>query len=333
MKVVANSKILKFDVSNSILETIGKTPMVYLSRISNITGISVYGKLEMSNPGGSIKDRTAYSIIKKGLIEGTINADTTVVESSSGNMAIGLAQVCSYFKISLTIVVDPKTNSQTLKILKAYGVNIEKISTPLKEGGFLGARLKRVKEILNEKPNTFWTNQYANEANPKAHHQTMAEIMKAKVGPLDYLLVATSTCGTLMGCADFIEEYNLSTKLIAVDAEGSVLFGQASKKRLIPGHGAGLPSNFLKKGVVDRVVHITDWGCIKGCYQLLKEESILAGGSSGAVISAMLQIAPELPSGSNVAVILCDRGERYIETIYNPEWRKKHFGIKDVYQL
>lgn len=327
----STSKVVsEYEVATSVLETIGSTPLVHLSRISKQTGLLVYGKLESANPGGSIKDRTAHSIIRKGLSDGTINANTTLVESSSGNMAIGLAQVCSYYKLPLIIVVDSKANTQTLKILKAYGVQVEKVTEPLKKGGFLAARLERVQQILDKNPNAFWTNQYGNEANPKAHHQTMHEIANSEMGHFDYVMLATSTCGTLMGCADYIESQNLPTKLIAVDAEGSVIFGQNSEKRLIPGHGAGLPSRFLDKRVVDEVVHISDWDCVKGCHILLREESIMAGGSSGGIVSALFKIAPKLPKRSKIAIVLCDRGERYIETIYNPIWREEHFGKKNV---
>lgn len=328
---ISKSKIISENkVANSVLEIIGTTPLVHLSRISKQTDLLVYGKLESSNPGGSIKDRTAHSIIQKGFANGSINANTTLVESSSGNMAIGLAQACKYYKLPLIIVVDPKANTHTLKILNAYGVQIEKVTKPLENGGFLAARLERVQDIIRENPNAFWTNQYGNEANPKAHHQTMREIANTEVGTFDYVILSTSTCGTLMGCAEYIKTHNLPTKIIAVDAEGSVIFGQNSEKRLIPGHGAGLPSQFLNKNVVDEVVHISDWDCVQGCDTLLEEESILAGGSSGGIITALLKIASNLPKKSKIAVILCDRGERYMDTIFNPLWREEHFGKKNV---
>lgn len=326
--MINGEKFITSIVDDSILDTIGNTPLVSLTRISKCSELSVYGKLELANPGGSVKDRTALSIIKKGLIEGTINSETILVESSSGNMALGLAQVCRYYNIPLIIVVDPKANKQTIKILEVYGVTIETVKKPLKNGGFLGARLKRVNEILAQNPSAYWTNQYHNEANPSTHYRTMAEITDSKISQIDYVFVATSTCGTLMGCADYIKKNDLKTKLIAVDAEGSVIFNQTPKKRLIPGHGAGLTSHFLKKEVVDRVVHINDLECVEGCQLLLKKEGILAGGSSGAVVSAFLKIAKDLPNNSNVVLILCDRGERYMETIYNPNWVKKHFDKK-----
>ena len=312
--------------ADSVLQTIGNTPLIRLKRISALAGIEVFGKLEMANPGGSVKDRTSLSIIEEGIQKGRITPNTTLVESSSGNMAIGLAQVCGYYHIPLIIVVDPKANTHTLRILKAYGVQIDKVTQPDPEGGFLGARLNRVQEILAKTPGAVWTNQYGNKANPKTHYHTMEEIHRQLPG-VDYVFSATSTCGTLMGCADYIQKQQLQTKLVAVDASGSVIFGTKAKKRLIPGHGAGLPSQFLDPGKVDQVMHITDAECVSGCNKLLQTESILAGGSSGAVLTAFLKLAPHMPKNASCVLILCDRGERYLDTIYNPEWVEKNLAI------
>lgn len=312
--------------TDSVLQTIGNTPLVKLKRLAALTGIEVYAKLEMANPGGSIKDRTSLSIIEDGIQKGRITPQTTLVESSSGNMAIGLAQVCGYYHIPLIIVVDPHANPHTLNILKAYGVQIDKVKQPDPEGGFLGARLKRVQEILAKTPGAVWTNQYANRANPRAHYHTMEEIHHQLPG-VGYVFSATSTCGTLMGCAQYINHRHLPTKLIAVDASGSVIFGDKAKKRLIPGHGAGLPSKFLNPDLVDEVQHITDAECVAGCTKLLQTESILAGGSSGAVTTAFLKMAPQLPKDAACVLILCDRGERYLDTIYNARWVEKNLNL------
>jgi cysteine synthase A len=309
----------------SILNTIGHTPLIKLKKLSAELGFQVYGKLEMANPGGSIKDRTSLSIIEEGITNGTINKNTTLIESSSGNMAIGLAQVCSYHDIPLVIVVDPKANKHTLKILNAYGVKVDMVEKASENGGYLGARLQRVKELVSQIPNATWTNQYGNKANPKAHHQTMSEIY-ADLPNVDYVFSATSTCGTLMGCADFIKDEHLDTKLIAVDAKGSVIFGDTPNDRQIPGHGAGLPSQFLDKGAIHDVVHITDKECVTGCHKLLKLESILAGGSSGAVTMAIEKLKNKIAQHSTCVLILCDRGERYIDTIYNKDWVAQKLG-------
>ncbi len=191
------------------------------------------------------------------------------------------------------------------------------------EGGFLAARLERVKQLLQEIPNSFWTNQYANPNNPMAHYKTMDEIMGALEGKVDYLFVATSTCGTIMGCADYILNNGLSTKVVAVDADGSVLFGGEQKKRLIPGHGAGVPSNFLNVDKIWDHIAVTDIDCIKGCWLLLKKEGILCGGSTGGVVIAIEEYMKKIPRNSNCVFLLSDRGERYLDTIYNKKWLLK----------
>jgi len=310
-------------VSESIIETVGNTPLVHLNRIFEQGNFNLFGKLEAANPAGSIKDRTSLFILKKALSEGRIKEGYTVIESSSGNMALGLAQACLYFKLQLIVVVDPKLNSHTEKILKTYGAHIEYVTEPKRDGGYLAARLERVQQLLGSIPNSFWSNQYGNENNPLTHHKTMNEIMDSLKGKLDYLFVATSTCGTLMGCADYIYENKLDTKVIAVDAVGSVLFGGPPLKRLIPGHGAGVPSQFLDTSRIYDHVYVDDVDCARGCWSLLEKEAILCGGSSGGILSAVKKYSKNIEAGSNCAMFLCDRGERYLDTIYNTQWLLK----------
>lgn len=312
-------------VHTHLLDTIGQTPLLSLDRLFTAYPFSVFGKMEAFNPGGSIKDRTAASILEDAWQQGALKRGDRVIESSSGNMALGLAQACLLYGLQLTVVVDPKLNRQTKQLLEVYGADTEYVSHPLKNGGWLGARLERVQVLLKRYPNSFWTNQYGNPANPKAHEKTVAEIVKALNRQLDYLFVATSTCGTLAGCAAYLKKEGLTTKLIGVDAVGSVIFGQKPAKRLIPGHGAGRPSQFLKPGMAHDVVHITDQECIAGCYDLLYSEAVLSGGSAGGIISAVKKYASQIIEGSKVAVLLCDRGERYLDTIYNKEWLADNF--------
>lgn len=310
-------------ISDSIIDTIGNTPLVQLKNTTINKNFNIFGKLEAANPGGSIKDRTSLFILQQALANGRIKKGDTVVESSSGNMAVGLAQACLHYGLQLIVVVDPKLNSHTEKILKTYGVRIEHVTEPKKQGGYLAARLERVQELLSSIPNSFWSNQYGNDDNPLTHHKTMTEIMDSLEGKLDYLFVATSTCGTLMGCADYIYENNLDTKIIAVDAVGSVLFGGPPLKRLIPGHGAGVPSQFLDTTKIHDYIYVDDVDCARGCWSLLENESILCGGSSGGMISAVRKYSRKIEDGSNCALFLCDRGERYLDTIYNRDWLLK----------
>lgn len=307
-----------------ILDTIGRTPLIRLNRLYPDSQLKIFAKMEAFNPGGSIKDRTALQLISHAMENGELKKGDTVVESSSGNMAIGLAQTCKYFGLTLIVVVDPMVNKQNVKIIEAYGGKVDFVTIPATEGGFLQARLDRVQEILHENPRSFWTNQYGNSQNPATHQQTMHEIIKDIGYAPDYLFAATSTCGTLMGCVNYVKRNNLKTKIIAVDAVGSVIFGTPAGERKIPGHGAGRKSQFLDRESIFDVVHVTDEECVKGCQRLLNQEAILCGGSSGAVTTAVNKFAPSLPNGATVAMILCDRGERYLDTIYNETWVNKN---------
>jgi cysteine synthase A len=299
---------------------------VRLSRIFSDIHFQLYAKLETLNPGGSIKDRPAISIIEHGIATGAIRSGTVVIESSSGNMGIGLAQACSYFGLRFICVIDSKTTPQNVRLLQAYGAEVDLISEPDPQTGeFLQARINRVRSLLNSVENGFWPNQYSNQYNPIAHHRTMHEIITT-LGEIDCLFCATSTCGTLRGCAEYIREHNLRTTVYAVDAVGSVIFGGQSAKRLIPGHGAALVPGLFQADLTNQCVHVTDLDCVVGCRRLARCEAILAGGSSGAVVMAVDRMKQYIPSGATCVVIFPDRGERYLDTIYSDEWVAEHFG-------
>jgi|SRR6266498_1437621 len=313
--------------NEGILSAIGNTPLVRLARVMGDAPFRLFGKLEAVNPGGSIKDRPALSIIRWAMESGAIRPNTVVVESSSGNMGIGLAQACSYFGLRFICVVDPKTTSQNIALLKAYGAEIEMVKAPdLATGEFLNARIARVQLILNTIENSYWPNQYSNLSNPYGHRQIVAEIRKELKEEVDYLFCATSTCGTMRGCAEYLRENKLKTKIIAVDAVGSVIFGGARSKRLIPGHGAAIRPALFQDDLADECVHVSDLDCIVGCRRLAQREAILSGGSSGAVLMAVEQIKHRIREGACCVIIIADRGERYLDTIYSDEWVREHFG-------
>ncbi len=313
-------------VYEGILSAIGNTPIVRLERIFPDIDFSLYAKLEALNPGGSMKDRPAVRIIKDGLERGAINEDTVIVESSSGNMGIGLAQACCYYGLRFICVADAKTSAQNIRLMKLYGAEIEIVTEPdAVTGELLQARLNRVQELLNSVENSFWPNQYANVCNSNSHHFTMGEIVEA-LGRVDYIFCATSTCGTIRGCSEYVREHNLPTKVFAVDAVGSVIFGGTRAKRLIPGHGAAVRPKLFQPDLSDRCIHMTDLDCVVGCHLLARREAILAGGSSGAIIMAIDQVRDLIPRGSVCVAILPDRGERYLETIYSENWVQQHFG-------
>lgn len=312
--------------NESILSLIGNTPLVSLVRVIPDLHFQLYAKLEAFNPGGSMKDRPAALIVKEGLETGTIRQGTVIIESSSGNMGIGLAQVCSYYGLRFICVVDAKTTLQNIRILKAYGAEVDMVDVPDEvTGEFLQARIKRVQKLQDSIANSYWPNQYANECNPLAHHKTMQEIVSA-LGDIDYLFCATSTCGTLRGCAEYIRRHNLKTKIIAVDAMGSVLFGGKNGKRLIPGHGAAIIPPLFQADLAHSHIHMSDLECVVGCRRLANREAILSGGSSGAVLMAVERLKASIPADAACVLILGDRGERYLDTIFSNIWVTEHFG-------
>ncbi len=312
---------------DGIGSAIGATRLIRLNRALGNLRFRLYAKLEGLNPGGSIKDRTALSILRRALETGEIRSDTVIIESSSGNMGIGLAQLCACLGLRFICVVDAKTTPQNIAILKAYGTEIDVITEPDPvDGEFLQARLDRVEALLAANPNSFWPNQYANVYNAIAHQQTMREIATELEGRVDYLFCATSTCGTIRGCAEYVRSERLTTRIYAVDAVGSAIFGGKKSRRLIPGHGASVVPALHQPELVDRCIHVSDLDCVVGCRLLVRQEGILAGGSSGGVLTAVNQVRNEIPDGSYCVVIFPDRGERYLETVYSDSWVTEHFG-------
>jgi len=280
------------------------------------------------NPAGSIKDRPAFRILTHALRSGVIQPGTVVVESSSGNMGIGLAQCCRYYGLRFICVVDTKTTEANLRVMRAYGAEIDIVREPDPvTGELLQARLNRVRMLLQEIEGSFWPNQYENTRNSDSHYQTtMHEVASALDGRLDFLFVPTSTCGTLRGCCEYIRDHGMSTKVIAVDALGSLIFGSTPAKRMVPGLGAGLRPPLFDPSIHQDYVLVTDLDCIAGCRRLMAREAIFAGGSSGGVLSAIEGYAERIPAGSTVVAILPDRGERYLDTLFSDSWVREHFG-------
>ncbi|QDV48002.1 2,3-diaminopropionate biosynthesis protein SbnA [Gimesia fumaroli] len=308
-----------------VLDTIGATPLINLRRYLGTADVQLYAKMEAFNPGGSAKDRPARAMIEEALESGTINKNTTIIESTSGNMGIGLAQACCYYGLPLICVVDPHAQEQNIAIMKAYGAVIERVERPL-QGAFLKARLARVMELLNQFPDSFWPNQYSNEKNPLAHENgTIQEIDEALNGELDYLFVATSSTGTARGCQEYLKKRGRSTKVIAVDAEGSVLFGGLAGRRRIPGLGAGHVPALAAGQEFDDVKRVSDLDCVVGCRRMVKYEAILVGGSAGGVLEAIRSMIPELRTKVSAA-ILHDSGTRYLDTIYSDQWVERELG-------
>jgi cysteine synthase A len=297
-------------IHESVASSIGQTPLVSLSRLFPYKNIKVIAKLEFLNPGGSIKDRPARFIIEQGLQDGSISRKTHLIESTSGNLGIALAMLARVHELKFTCVVDPKISTVNLQMLKLLGANIEMVDTPDNQGGYLQSRIKRVQELLKTIPQSYWINQYG----------TGAEIVSSLDHPIDCLIIATSTTGTLLGVSKRLRQEFPNLRVFAVDAVGSVIFGAQPGAREIPGIGASRVPELSSQLEVDEVIYVNDRESALGCRALLEHEGIFAGGSSGSVIAAIQKLIPTLPSSYRVLTILPDRGERYLNSVYDDNW-------------
>ena len=302
----------------------GNTPLVELKSLSKDWPFTLYGKFELSNPGGSMKDRAAASMLGHAIESGRLKPGMTVIESSSGNMGVGLALACRRLGLRFVCVTDKRINRVNIKIMKTLNARVHVIDGLDGHPDLLSARLSWLQDYLSENTDVFWPNQYNNYDNARGYFELMSELKNTLSDEPDFLFCATGTCGTIRGCADYIRDNNMATKIVAVDAVGSVIFGNDPGPRHIPGHGAAIRPGLFRSGMASEVVHVDDLHAIAGCNLLLRREGILAGGSTGAIVCAMQRFGHKIPAGSSVVVIIGDRGERYLDTIYNSEWLKRY---------
>jgi cysteine synthase A len=314
-------------MTDTIISAIGRTPLAEMKHLfANDRGIRVFAKLELLNPGGSAKDRPALRMLQEARQAGRIGPGSTIVESSSGNTAISLAMICAQWKMRLICVVDPRTSGANLAILKALGAQIDLVAEPdPATGEFLPARIRRVQELLASIPGAFWPNQYNNENNWQAQMETMREIHEQTGGP-DYVFGAVSTCGTMLGCYRYVREKDLPTVIVAVDSEASSILGEPCGQRRFPGMGAGLVPPFGRQRFYDEAVTVSDLEIVKECRAMARKEGLLAGPSSGGVAAAVRKFLPRMPDRAVCVMIVHDRGERYMDTLYNDEWVEQQFG-------
>jgi cysteine synthase A len=214
-----------------------------------------------------------------------------------------------------------------VEIIRALGSEVVEVSRPDAGGGYLGSRIDYIHERLAEDGELVWLNQYANPANWAVHDRCTAAAISAAIPDLDYLFVGTGTSGTLMGCIHHFRRHSPGTRIIAVDAVGSVNFGSAAARRFIPGIGTSRRPEILRTELVDDMELVSESDTVRTCRWLARRYGLFAGGSTGSVVQAVLRRAPELPEGSRVVAISPDLGERYVHTIYNDDWVADTYGL------
>ncbi len=295
--------------------------MVRLDRCFPEPHAEVVAKLEMLNPGGSMKDRPARYIVEQGLRDGSLESGMRLVESTSGNLGIALAMATSLHGLSFTAVVDPKTSAANLRLLELFGADVDMVTEPDDSGGYLHTRVRRARELVATTPRAVLVNQYANDHNCRAYHDTAGEeILRTVDGPIDYLVAAVSTTGSVQGVARRLRQDNPDLKVVAVDAVGSVIFGAQPGPRHLPGFGASRVPEILNADEIDEVLHIGDAESTAGCRRLLATEKVFGGGSSGAVIAGLEHLVARLQQPARIVTLLPDRGERYLDLVYDDDW-------------
>lgn len=311
---------------NDIADLVGNTPLVKLKH-SLSPHINLFAKLEGYNPTGSVKDRAGLYVLTKELKSGKINKKTKIIESSSGNFAISLAFFSKKLRLDFTCVIDPNITSTNEVIVRSLGVNVIKVSKKDKNGGYLLTRIAEVKKFVKKNKNSYWVNQYTNLLNADAYYHSLGDELIGGFSKIDYIFLGVSSGGTITGVSRKIKKASPSTKIIAVDVKGSVIFGQKPQKRFIPGIGSSLKPAILKDAIIDDIVIVDEISSIKACREILTKNVLLCGGSSGSVFAAVKKYfsTKKINSEINAIIIFPDRGERYLSTIYNNSWVKEKF--------
>ena len=312
----------------NITDMIGNTPLLKID-----DNIEYYAKIEGSNLFGSVKDRAARYLMENAYNDGIIKNDTVIIESSSGNFGIALAGMCKIKGNSFICVVDPNITELNRKIIELLGAEIVVARKADKNGNYVQDRIQTVKEYVTNHTNAYWTNQYENEYVWKAYF-SLGEELCNEMEKIDYLFVAVSTCGTLAGTSQKIKEQFPNCKIVAVDIVGSQIFEQSNRKKHISGIGTGLIPQNLVHAKYDDYMIIEEVDAISECNKLLTK-GIVVGASSGAVAYAIQHYtgySNDLEPRKIVGIFQ-DRGERYLDTIYDKEWCNKiDTGIINVVQ-
>ena len=299
-------------IFKDITAAVGRTPLVQINKLGSAKA-TILAKLESFNPCGSVKDRIALSMIEAAEKDGLIRPDTVIIEPTSGNTGIGLAFICAAKGYRLILTMPESMSIERRKLLQLFGAEI--VLTPA-ERGMTGA-VEEAEQLVARNPNAFMPQQFNNPANPQIHRETTAEEIWDDTGhKVDIFVSGVGTGGTLTGCGEVLKQRNENLKVVAVEPKDSpVLSGGKPGPHKIQGIGAGFVPDVINVEIIDEIIQVSNDDAIETARQLAVEEGILAGISSGAAMSAAIQLAQRAESqGKTIVVILPDTGERYIST-------------------
>ncbi|MGG3940791.1 cysteine synthase A [Peribacillus psychrosaccharolyticus] len=304
-------------IANSVVELIGQTPIVRLNRLNDENSAEIFLKLEYMNPGSSVKDRIALAMIEAAEKDGSLKEGDTIIEPTSGNTGIGLAMVAAAKGYKAILVMPETMSMERRNLLRAYGAEL--VLTPGPDG--MKGAIAKAEELAKEN-GYFVPQQFENEANPKVHRETTGkEIVEQMGDQLDAFISGIGTGGTITGAGEVLREQYPNIKIVAVEpADSPILSGGKPGPHKIQGIGAGFIPSILNTELYDQIITVTTEEAFDYARRAAKEEGILGGISSGAAISAAVQVAKELGKGKKVLAIIPSNGERYLSTaLYNFE--------------
>jgi cysteine synthase len=328
------------NVRRGFADAVGNTPLIRLNRLSEETSCEILGKAEFMNPGGSVKDRAAKGIIEEAELSGRLKPGGTVVEGTAGNTGIGLAHVCNARGYRCVIVMPDNQSNEKYQIIETLGAELLRVKTvPYSDPNHYQ---KVAGRLAQELPNAIWSNQFDNTANRDTHEATTGpEIWQQTGGRIDAFVTATGTGGTLGGVSRYLKRQTnyRGGKVLTVlaDPQGSSLYHwirHGELKATGPGSitegiGIGRVTANLEGAPVDDALHVTDVECVGAVYQLLRDEGLFLGSTSGVNVAAAVQIAKRLGPGHTIVTMLCDTGAKYQGRLFNRKWLSEK-GLLDA---
>jgi cystathionine beta-synthase len=307
-------------IADSLIDLIGDTPLVRLNRVTEGLACTIVAKLEMLNPGGSVKDRPALAMIEQAERDGLLKPGGTIVEPTSGNTGVGLAIVAAHRGYRCIFVVTDKVAPEKIRLLEAYGADVVVCPVAV-EPDDPQSYYSVAERLVRETPGAFRPNQYGNEWNPWAHEQTTGpEIWRQTAGRITHFVAGVGTGGTITGVGRYLKAQSSAVQIVGADPAGSVYSGGSGRPYLVEGIGEDFWPTTYDPSLVDRVVAISDEDSFLMARRVTCDEGLLIGGSGGTAVAAALEVGRELGSDDLVVVLIPDSGRGYLSRVFDQEW-------------